>query len=127
MSENTTAPIGDIDLLSVWDGPAEHAPGVLFEVPQAKDKLLGEGALAELAGWVALAALSGVIGNAVYEAIKGKVRDVLKSWRHVEGQARLDELKRHVSEEMQKHRANGKLTAEELRNRIDDFFQEVRG
>jgi hypothetical protein len=126
MSEHTTGPAGDVDLLPAWEGPAEHAPGVLFDVPRGEGHL-GAGALTDLACWVALTVLSGVIGSAAYEGLKAKVRDVLRSWRRQEGQARLDELKRHVSQEVRKHLANAKLTEEELSSRIDAFFQEIRG
>lgn len=126
MSEHTTGPAGDVDLLPAWEGPAEHAPGVLFDVPRGEGHL-GPEALADLACWVGLTMLSGVIGSAAYEALKAKVGHVLKSWRRQEGQARLEELKRHVTEEVRKHLSNGKLTEGEMNSRIDAFFQEIRG
>ena len=126
MSEQTKVGVPDIELVSSWEGPAEHAPGVLFEVSRGEGTLGGDPALVDLAAWVALAALSGAIGNTDYEEIKTKVRGVLTAWRRQEGQARLNELKRQVFEVMQKHRTNGTLTEEKLEERIDAFFREIR-
>jgi hypothetical protein len=127
MTEKTTAPVADIEILARWEGKAEHAPGVLFEESRGDGMLAGEVALADLSAWVGLAAASGVIGNAVYEAIKAKVVGTLTAWRRQKGQAKLDELKQHVLEEVQKHAPNGKLTPEQLKGRIDAFFNEVQG
>ena len=78
MNENATDPIGDIELLSVWDGPAEHERGVLFgENP----KLGGEHDLLELAAWVGGAAISGMVGNSVHETVKARVLAVLTGFR----------------------------------------------
>jgi hypothetical protein len=123
MTDRTTDHVADIELLTSWEGPAEHAPGVLFE----EYNMLGEPALVEFAAWVGSVAISGVIGSVAYDAIKAKVLGVLTAWRRRKGQARLDELKQQVFEEMKKHRANGKLTEEELRTRIEALFAEVRG
>ncbi len=124
MSERATDRVVDIELLPPWEGAAEHAPGVLFE---EGDGFLGDPALIELAAWVAVVAISGVIGNAAYDAIKTKVLGYLTAWGRRKGRARLDDLKQQVVEEMRKHRANGKLTEEELQTRIDAFFAEIRG
>ena len=127
MSENTADHVADIELLTSWEGPAEHAPGVLFGVSNGEGMLAGDVALVDLAGWVALTALSGVIGNSVYEVIKAKVRGVLVAWRRCHGQTKLDDLKREVCAVMEKHRPNGKLTEDELNQRIDAFFNEIQG
>jgi hypothetical protein len=127
MSKRTTDPVADIDLLAAWEGPAEHAPGVLFEESAGKDMLSGKIPLTELAAWVAVTAISGVTGNANCEAIKAKVIGVLAAWRHDKGQDQFDQLKQQVFAEMQKHRTNGKLTEEELKKRIDTLFADVRG
>ncbi len=127
MTEHTTDHVADIELLTSWEGPAEHAPGVLFEESTGEGMLGGEPALMEFAAWVAVVAVSGVIGNAAYHAIKTTVLGMLAAWRRRKGQARLDELKQQVFEEMQKHRANGKLTEEELRRRIEALFAQVQG
>jgi hypothetical protein len=92
----------------------QHAPGVLFEVPQGESDIAGEVALVDN-------------GNAASEAIKSKVLDFLKSWRRQEGQSRIDELKDKVREQMQQRRAQGKLTEEQLNTRIDEFFQLIQG
>ncbi len=127
MSERTTSPSADINWLPSWEGPAVHAPGVLYEEAADKGMLGGVEALAGLADWLAVVAFSGVIGNAAYEVIKTKVRGALRAWRRQKGQGRLDELKQQVLEEMQKHRANGKLTEEELAARVEAFFAEIAG
>jgi hypothetical protein len=127
MSEPAPERVAEIELLTSWEGPAEHAPGVLFEESVGEGMLGGEAVLGDLASWVAVAAVSGVIGNTAYAAIKAKVLGVLAALRRRKGQTRLDELKQQVFEQMQKHRANGKLTEEELRTRIEAFFAEVRG
>jgi hypothetical protein len=82
-------------------------------------------ALSDLAGWVACAALSGLQGDAISDAIRTKVQGTLGSWCRRHGQAKLDELKQTVTEQMQNQRADGKLTEEELRQRIDAFFNEI--
>jgi len=126
MSEHTTDPDADIELLPVWEGDVQHAPGVLFEVAQGEGDFAGEIVLADLAGWVALTALSGVIGNSAYDAIKSKVLNFLKSWRRQEGQAKVDELKEQVRTQMLQRRAHGKLTEDQLNTRIDEFFDEIQ-
>jgi hypothetical protein len=127
MSEPATNPVADFEILCSWDGPARHAPGVLFEESTGEGMLGGDVVLLEFAAWVALAAVSGVIGNSSYEAIKAKVLGVLTAWRRRKGQARLDEVKEQVFEELKKHRANGKLTEGEVKTRLDAFFAEVQG
>jgi hypothetical protein len=70
--------------------------------------------------------ISGVVGNAACEAIKAKVRGVLATWRRQYGRAKLDELRQHVAAQMMKHRADGKLSEDELQQRIDAFFSEIQ-
>jgi hypothetical protein len=127
MSEKTTGPVVDIEIVAHWEGAAEHAPGVLFEESMGNGMLGGEVALLEFVSWVALAVGSGVIGNSAYEAIKNNVLGVLTAWRRQKGQAKLDDLKEQVFQEMQKHAPNGKLTEQEIKARIDAFFAEIRG
>src|SRR5262245_41428602 len=127
MSDKTTGQTADVEMLAQWEGPAEHAPGVLFEESGQDGMLSGEVGLLDLAGWVAVTALSGVVGNTAYAAVKDKVLGVLTAWRRQKGQAKLDALRHQVFEEMRKHAPNGKLTEEELKARIDAFFEEIRG
>jgi hypothetical protein len=125
MSENNNGHVADIELTSSWEGPAEHAPGVLFDMSCNEGHLARDAPVADLAGWVAVTALSGRSGNTASEMIKVKVRGVLVAWRRQQGQVKLDELKQRVAEEMHKHRPNGTLTEEELQGRIDAFFNEI--
>jgi hypothetical protein len=126
MSENkcVTQP-ATIEMLAEWQGPAEHEPGVLFDEKQA-EHLAVDADTANLAGWVAVTALSGVIGNAAYEAIKRRVLGVLTAWRRRFGQAKLDEVKQHLFAQMLHHRKNPKITDEGLRERIELLFDEIQ-
>ena len=104
---------GPVEILSEWEGPAIHEPGVLFEEQKAEHLTLVRGRcrLRWLAGAVAV---SGVIGNATYEATKRKARHILDCWRQRHGKAKVDEIKQRVYEHMKPHQASGKLTDEEL-------------
>ena len=77
-----------------------------------------------LAGWRCVA-VSGVIGNATYEATKRKARHILDCWRQHHGKAKVDEIKQRVYERMKPHQASGKLTDEELRKRIEALFEGI--
>jgi hypothetical protein len=123
MNENTTNPVADVDFQFSWEGPAEHAPGVLREVANGQMPF----DVAELAGWVAVTAIFGAVGNLAYEPIKANVRSVLAALRGRQGQDKLVELKQRVTAEMMTHRPNGKLTERELQQRIDAFFDEIQG
>ncbi len=72
-------------------------------------------------------ALSGIAGERIHEANKARVRGALAAWSGQKGQVWLDELKQCVSADMMKCRPNGKLTEAQLLERIDAFFNEVRG
>jgi hypothetical protein len=126
MSERTTGQVADTDLLASWEGPAEHAPGVLFDASEAGGGAGWEPAANELAAWVAVTAISGIPGHSASEAIKAKVLGTLTALRRRQGHGRIDELKQQVFEEMRKHRSGGKLKEEELKGRIDAFFAEIR-
>ena len=108
-------------------GRPSFAPGVLFEETYGDGMLSGEVAMVDLAGWLALTVISGVVGNAAYDAIKAKVVGVVTAFRRKQGQAKLDELKQYVFDQMKPNLPNGKLTEEELKARIDAFFAEIRG
>ena len=125
MSESPNKSTAAVDFQFSWEGPAEHAPGVLFDLPN--DMMPFDVALADLAHWIAVAAMSGVVGNLATDAIRAKVRALVAAWRQLHGQAKTEELKQHVTKEMMKHRANGKLSEDELRQRIDAFFKEIQG
>jgi hypothetical protein len=114
---------GDRTFHFSWDGPAEHAPGVLFN--PAKGTMPLEAVRAELVGWVAGPATAGVAGNAASEAIRAKVRGVLAERRRLYGPSDLEQLRQHVTAEMMKHLPNGKLTESELQQRIDAFFNDI--
>ena len=90
------------------------------------DEYVPEPGMVALAGWVAATALTGVVGNGAFAAIKAKVLGKLADFRQRTGQAVLDELQQSVFTEMEKYRSNGKLTEEELRKRIGDFFAQLR-
>ena len=113
------------EILTQWEGPAIHEPGVLFEEAEG-EHLGGAVEVAALAAWIAVTALSGVIGNATHEAIKKKVLGVLSAWRRRFGQPKIDEVKQQLFLQMQKHRNNRKITDEELRERIELLFDEIQ-
>ncbi len=115
-----------VEMLTEWEGPAVHHPGVLFDEGQA-DHLSGVEDVAAVAGWVAVSALSGMIGNSAYDGVKRKVVGFLKGWRARFGQAKLDEVKKELFAEMQKYRKNARITDQELRERIDLLFDEIEG
>src|SRR5437016_2932427 len=96
-----------VEMLAEWEGPAVHEPGVLFEERQAEG-LPVDADTAALAGWIAVTALSGVIGNSAYDAIKKKVLGVLAGWRRRFGQPKIDEVKQQLFVQMQQHRKNPK-------------------
>lgn len=58
---------------------------------------------------------------------QGTGAQALAAWSGQKGQVWLDELKQCVSADMMKCRPNGKLTEAQLLERIDAFFNEVRG
>jgi len=83
--------------------------------------------LSDFAAWIALAGISGVIGNATYDAIKARVVSVVTAYRRQKGQAMLDELKQEVVKQVKESAPNAKLTEKELLERVDAFFAEIRG
>jgi hypothetical protein len=113
-----------VEILTQWEGPVIHEPGVLFEETRAEH--LGVTAeVVAVAAWIAVTAISGVVGNSTHEAIKKKVLGVLAAWRRRFGHAKLNEVKQQLFLEMQKHRTNRKITDDELRERIDLLFDEI--
>jgi hypothetical protein len=115
-----------VEMLAEWEGQAVHHPGVLFEESQA-EQLSGVDDVAAIAGWIAVSALSGVVGNSAYEPVKRKVIGFLEGWRARFGQLKLDEVKKQLFVEMQKHRKNSKITDQELQERIELLFDEIDG
>jgi hypothetical protein len=125
MSEpNPVAQAAPIEILAEWEGPAIPAPGVLFENAQAEHFSV-EADAAALAEWIAVTAISGVVGNTVNEAIKRKVLGVLAAWRRRFGQQKIDEVKEQLFLQMQQCRNNRKITAEELQGRIESLFANI--
>jgi hypothetical protein len=126
---NETSPTGHTspqEILAQWEGPAVHEPGALFEDRQAEHLSAGSD-VAELVSWLAVTAFSGVLGDAAYAGLRAKVLAVLTAWRRRFGQVKIDEIKRQLLVQMQQFRNNGKITDEELRERIEHLFDEVRG
>ena len=127
MSEtNPVAHVESQEILAQWEGQAIHEPGVLFEEKIA-ELLPAETDVAAVVEWIALAALSGTVGNAAFEAIKQKVRDFLSGWQARFGPAKIDDVKERLLQEMQKYRSNRKITEDELRERIDLLFDDIQG
>lgn len=125
---NPSGPTGEsapLEILAECEGPAIPAPGVLFDEQKARNFSV-ETPAAELASWIAVAALSGMVGNSAYEAIKAKVVDVLTAWRRRWGSGKIDEVKQQLFQQMQKYRNHRKITDEELRERIERLFDEIR-
>jgi hypothetical protein len=125
---NGTDPVGQTnpeEILAQWEGQAILEPGVQIEDRQAEHLSVGSD-VAEVVAWLAVTATSGVIGNATYAGIRAKVLGVLSAWRRRFGQAKLDEVKQRLLQQMQQYRNNRKITDEELREQIDLLFDEVR-
>ena len=118
---NPTGHASPLEVLAQWEGPAIHEPGVLSDERQ----LAAGSNVAELVAWLAQTATSGVIDNAAYAGIRAKVLGVLSAWWQRFGQAKIDEVRQLLLQEMQKYRAHRKITDEELRQRIERLFAEV--
>ena len=124
---NEGKPLGfssPIEILVKWEGPAVHEPGVLFEDKYGQNPLDAEPA--ELVGWIAVTALSGMVAHPVHQAIRKRVLGVLAQWRRHFGQAKIDEVKQLLILEMQRWSARGKVSNEEMRRRIDLLFSEIQ-
>jgi hypothetical protein len=115
-----------VEILAEWKGDAIHHPGVLFEESQAELLSTVEN-VAAIADWIAVTAISGVNSDSANDAVNRKVIDFLKGWRGRFGQARLDEVRKRLLFEMQKYRANSKMTDKELDERIKLLFDEIDG
>jgi hypothetical protein len=126
MINDSASQVGEIESVAEWEGQAIPAPGVLFKEPDGNSVLTDGQQMASIAAWVAVTAMSEPIGNSISEAIKLKVVNALKAWRLRLGQSKLDELKQNVLQEMDNHRRNGKLTADQLRKRVDQFFNAIQ-
>src|SRR5947208_13712637 len=108
------AHVAPVEMLTEWEGPAVHAPGVVVDEKQV-ERMTEEGDVAGIVSWIAVRGLSGIPGNPDFEAIRTKVRGVLSAWRQRHGQMKLDELKQHLLLHLQPHRKNAKLSEQELR------------
>ncbi len=122
MNDNSpTGQASPLEILAQWEGPAIHEPGVLVD----EQHLAAGGTVAELVAWLSHTATSRVIDNPAYAGIRAKVLGVLPAWRQRFGQAKIDEVKQLLLQEMEKYRAHRKITDEELRERIERLFSEV--
>jgi hypothetical protein len=125
MNENLPAtPIGPLEMLAEWEGPAVHEPGVLFD-PNQDDGSAGEGKVTTVASWISATVLSCPTDHAAYEAIKNKVLGFLHGWRQRHGQAKLEEVKQEIMLRMLKRRDNGKRTDADWSKRIESLFNEI--
>jgi hypothetical protein len=122
---STVAQAGSLEILTQWEGLAIPAPGVLYEKTLAEHPDMA-GDVSALAAWIAVTALSSVNGNSTLEALKKKVLGVLSDFRRRFGQAKINEVKNSLYEQMQQNRNNRKLTDEELRERIESLFAEIQ-
>jgi hypothetical protein len=113
-----------VEILAEWEGQAVHHPGVLFEDREA-EYLGAVEDIAAIAGWIAVTALSGMVGNSAYDGVRRKVVGFLKGWRARFGQAKVDEVKKQLVVEMQRYRKNSKITDQELSARIELLFHEI--
>ena len=121
---NDNSPIGHaspLEIVAQWEGPAIHEPGVLSDERQ----LAAGSDDAELVAWLSHTATSSAIDNPAYAGIRAKVLGVLSAWRQRFGQDKMDEIKRQLLLHMEQFRKYGKITEEELRQRIDRLFAEV--
>jgi hypothetical protein len=90
-----------------------------------REHLSEESSVAELAAWIAVTVLSGVSGNPAHNAIRAKILGVLSAWRRRFGQAKIDELKQQLFQQMKGYRNHRKITDDALRGRIERLFQEI--
>jgi hypothetical protein len=125
MSETNSVGLTDtLEMLAQWEGPVIHEPGLLFE-ENAGDHPSLEGSAAELAAWIAVTALSNLVDSSAANAIRAKVVGVLSAWRRRFGQAKIEEVKQQLLQQLQSSRNNRKITDEELRQRIERLFDEI--
>jgi hypothetical protein len=127
MNDNSpTGHTNPLEILAQWEGPVVHEPGVLLGYKDA-EYLSTRIDAAELVEWLAGTALSATLYDPAYPAIRAKVFTVLSAWRQRVGQDKMDEIKRQLLLHMEQFRRYGKITEEELRQRIDRLFSEVPG
>lgn len=127
MIEPNSNSIGEsvpVDILAEWEGPAIPALGIFFELPNIEHAGV-EVDVAALAGWIAVTAISGEVGNTVHEALKKKVVGVLAACRQRFGQPKIDEVKQELFQQMEQCRLNRKISDEELKGRIERLFDEI--
>ena len=114
------------EILAQWEGPAIHEPGVLSEDREA-ERLSAASDIGELVAWLAVTALSGAIGDAAYAGIRAKVIEILSAWRRRLGQVKMDEVKQQLLMRMQQYCNSRKVTEQELCERVERLFAEIRG
>jgi hypothetical protein len=115
-----------MQFLVEWEGPAIHAPVVLFDETQA-DKLPASEQARAIAEWIAVRGLSDPF-NPIHPAnvvIRAKVIDFLKAWRARFGQAKIDEIKQELIQEMERCREYRKISDQELQQRIELLFDAI--
>ena len=77
MIEPNSNSIGEsvpVDILAEWEGPAIPALGIFFELPNIEHAGVEVDVAALVAGWIAVTAISGEVGNTVHEGLKKESR-----------------------------------------------------
>jgi hypothetical protein len=125
MNDNSpTGHTSPLEILAQWEGPVVHEQGVLLGEMDA-EHLSTRIDAGELVAWLAATALSATSHDPAYPAIRAKVFTVLSAWQQRVGQDKMDEIKRQLLLHMEQFRKYGKITEEELRERIERLFAEV--
>jgi hypothetical protein len=73
--------------------------------------------------WIAVPAFSGFPGHKASEAIKNKVRGILSTWRLRHGQAKVDEVKGRLIQQLHASKSRT-ISDDELQKRVESLFCE---
>jgi hypothetical protein len=119
---NGAAPI---TLIGEWQGPAGNHPALAGDDKTLEGFLADPATLPGVAVWVAVSIGSAVLGHASSNPVNPKILGFLHAWRRRYGQAKLDELKRQVLDELARGKAGTDRNSEETRRRIDVLFDQV--
>ncbi len=95
--------------------PASKKPR---SAPDGREPALDLAALPEIAAWIAVAAASGVIGNAVYDYLNAFLRRF--------GRRRLDGLEEQVFQELKRVKRKPHVSDADLRLRVEHLFDAHR-
>ncbi len=115
MNNQPRSGVAPVKMILDWEGAAL----VGATTPNGQS---AEGTLASAGHWVAANVTTAVVGNSVYDALKGKIVAFLANWRTQNGGRKLDDLKQQVLAEIEKQHPDPRQ-GEALRQTVDELFQ----